>query len=52
MRKKDVLLLQSVLCVHCLCHIDFWMGRRVGVSPINDNLMKPDKLMFRASGFF
>lgn len=39
-------------CVHCLCHIDFRMGKRAGVRLINDNLVKPDKLIFRVSGIF
>lgn len=36
--------------MHCLCHIYFWTGRRVDIRLINDNLVKHDKLIFRAFG--
>lgn len=45
---KDVLLLQSVLYVYCLCQLDFWMGGSLDVRLINDNLVGGDKLIFRA----
>lgn len=49
-------LCHKMLCVTflcaCVCHIGFLMGRRVSVSLTNDNLVKPDKLIFRAFGIF
>lgn len=40
------------LCALFMSHRFFWMGKKVGVRLINDNLVKPDKLIFRAFEFF
>lgn len=42
----------TVISVHCLCQLSFWMGRILDVRLINDNLVKDDKLISRAFVIF
>lgn len=39
------------MCIVYVMYVSGWEGR-VGVSLINDNLVKPDKLIFRPFGIF
>lgn len=41
-----------VLCVYCLCQLDFWMGRSLDGSLTNDNLVEGDKLIDYQDYFF